>query len=78
MEKTTNVILDNPQNLELSQCVKEINNIGNTIYNNICTGATNQVDWGSAQWIGFWIISSLLAVMILLLIGTIIAFVSDY
>lgn len=45
-------LLDNPQHLEFSQCIKSINDVGTTTYQNICTGSTNTVPWGAADWIG--------------------------
>jgi len=34
----------------LEMCLKTIDNIGSTTYQNICTGQSTVVQWGSAQW----------------------------
>lgn len=44
--------IDNPQNLELSQCVKTISEFGSNTYQNICTGASETVHWGLLDWVG--------------------------
>ena len=31
-------------------CIQSINNIGNTIYTNICTGVVKTVPWGNLDW----------------------------
>lgn len=31
-------------------CIQQINNIGNTVYTNICTGSIKTVPWGSLDW----------------------------
>lgn len=58
----------------LDMCLKEINNIGSTTYQNICTGQSTVVPWGVGNWIGS-IIQLLLGVLffsiivVLILIG---------
>lgn len=34
----------------LEQCLKSISDFGGTTYQNICTGASNYVAWGGADW----------------------------
>lgn len=36
----------------LEQCLKSINNIGNTVYHNICTGEIYSIPWGGEAWFG--------------------------
>lgn len=33
-----------------TSCIQQINNIGNTVYTNICTGSIKTVPWGSLDW----------------------------
>ena len=44
-----------PSNLNLNSqniadCLKTVNNIGNTMYQNVCNGSQTTVPWGSADW----------------------------
>ena len=34
----------------VSDCIKTANNIGNTVYINICTGQSHVVYWGNLDW----------------------------
>lgn len=43
--------IDNPQNLELSQCVKTVSEFGSNTYQNICTNTSNTVEWGTLDWV---------------------------
>ncbi len=38
-------------NFNFNQCVKSINNIGSTTYQNICNNASQTVQWGTFDWI---------------------------
>ena len=38
-------------NLNSAECIKTQANIGETVYHNICTGAIQTVNWGSADWL---------------------------
>jgi len=51
----------------LDACLKEINTVGSTTYQNICTGEVSQVMWGGMD----WLLGGLLAAMLVLLIGMI-------
>ena len=31
-------------------CIKEVRNIGHTIFHNICDGTTEMVPWGTLDW----------------------------
>ena len=44
-------LIENPQNVELSQCVKTISEFGSSTYQNICTGTSETVHWGAVDWI---------------------------
>jgi len=38
------------ENIQITKdCIQQINNIGSTTYVNICNGAENIVNWGSAD-----------------------------
>ncbi|MBU1092580.1 hypothetical protein KJ836_02845 [Patescibacteria group bacterium] len=38
-------------NLNQAECLKPINNFGNTVYQNVCDGTVTQVPWGSGDWL---------------------------
>jgi len=38
-------------NLNQAECLKPINNFGNTVYQNVCDGTFTQVPWGSGDWL---------------------------
>lgn len=60
-------------NIQITKdCVQSINNIGSTIYQNICNGELSVVPWGSGDWIGI----SLVALLTLTLFGLLIYAVS--
>ena len=40
-------------NFNFAECVKEVQNIGETAYTNICNGATTVVPWGTVNYIEF-------------------------
>ncbi len=46
MENTTNLNLNN------SQCIQKIENLGYNTYQNICDNTFHRVNWGSADWFG--------------------------
>jgi hypothetical protein len=35
----------------LEACLKEVSNIGSTVYQNICTGTSSIVIWGGLDWV---------------------------
>ena len=50
----------NDLNLNLSACLKEINNIGSTTYQNVCNNTQSVVPWGTADWAGAGLIVGLI------------------
>ena len=55
-----------------TECVKSINQIGYTTYQNICDGTMYNVQWGVGDWLGGGIIAFILALVILLIIGVVV------
>lgn len=51
----------------LDACLKSINNLGSTTYQNICTGEVSQVMWGGMDWAvgGLWIMLSMLLIVMI-------------
>lgn len=47
----------NLEQQSLEMCLKQINNIGSTTYQNICTGESTTVLWGNSNWIGVVMLS---------------------
>ena len=65
----------------LDQCLKEICNFGGTTYQNICTGQSNYVQWGSVDWLGGIILVALgicFVVMVFSIVVAMIKMVFDY
>jgi len=58
-------------NLNSVGCIKEVYNIGNTVYQNICTGTQSVVNWGTAYWVG-GIVLGLVIVAVVFLLGALI------
>ena len=52
-------------NLNAAQCITTQANIGSTVYHNICTGATQNVPWGSAD----WLVAAGLAAVVIFIVG---------
>jgi len=48
-------------NQNAAECIHSISNIGNTVYQNICSGASATVPWGVADWISAAFIGALMA-----------------
>jgi preprotein translocase subunit SecE len=61
-------------NFNYAECIKEKNNVGETIYYNICNNETHKIKWGSDTWIG--VIVAFIIVM--LVITALIRFIFDY
>lgn len=57
-----------------SECIKEKNNIGETIYHNICTNETHKISWGSDTWIGVVMLFIIFVLIIIALIKSIFDF----
>jgi hypothetical protein len=53
-------------NFNYNECIKQQDNIGETIYHNICTNETYKVSWGGDNWI-FGV--ALFILIILMIIG---------
>lgn len=52
-------------NIQITKdCIQTTNNIGSTIYQNICNGTVNTVYWGTGDWLGAIFISLLLLFII--------------
>ena len=61
-------------NFNYSECIKEQNNIGETIYHNICNNETNKITWGSDTWVGIIMVF----IIFILVIIALIKFILDY
>ena len=57
-----------------NECIKEQNNIGETIYYNICDNQSYSVKWGSDDWIGYSFIFIIFIFFIILCIICIIEY----
>lgn len=51
--------------LNNAECIKDVNNIGNHVYHNICNGSTTVVGWGTTD----WVCAVVLTAMVVLIIG---------
>ena len=59
---------DKDFNFNHSECIKEENNVGETIYYNICNNETHKIKWGSDTWIGVIMVFIVVVLFIILLI----------
>lgn len=62
----------NELNFNYNQCVKEINNIGSTTYQNICNGTLTTVPWGTANYLSSFFMGLIVLVVVVLMIGLVI------
>jgi len=62
----------------LAQCLKSTTRFGETVYHNICTGGTNIIPWGSADWALVIILTTIGASFALLLLSFLFAILSDF
>ena len=62
----------------LEQCLKEVNNIGGTIYRNICTGESKFVEWGTGDWAGYTALALIVMGLIGLMVSLFLIFPRDY
>lgn len=53
-------------NLNQAECLKPINNFGNTVYQNVCNGTYTQVPWGSGDWLTALLIVGIVLVVIIM------------
>jgi len=58
-------------NQNTAQCIKAVENIGSTVYTNICTGTSTVVPWGSSTWFGNIFGITVLSLFILFILGVI-------
>lgn len=52
-------------NINAAECITTQSNIGETVYHNICSGATHVVPWGSADWFSAAFLGALILFMVL-------------
>lgn len=55
--------------VDFSQCVTHVNNVGNTVYKNICNGDNDIIYWGNIDWIGFYTLSFLVVFLLVTLLA---------
>mgnify|MGYP007023449488 FL=1 len=60
MNGTQNLNIDSKT---LDQCLKTISNFGSTTYQNICTGDSYIVSWGSIDWMKYIFMAVILLAM---------------
>lgn len=51
----------------LKECLKSINNFGETTYVNICNGTKTVVEWGSVDWASNILFAGVIVMFIILL-----------
>lgn len=44
--------MDSNVSVGLSECLKPIENVGGTVYQNVCDGTSTFVPWGFMVWLG--------------------------
>lgn len=68
---------NNELNFKYNECIKEKNNIGETIYHNICTNETYRITWGSDDWVGVIMVFVIFLIIILFLAISLVRFIFD-
>lgn len=65
--------------LETTQadCLRSINNIGNNVVHNICSGEQVTIPWGSADWLGAIALSGVAVIVLVLFAALITMIVRD-
>jgi heme/copper-type cytochrome/quinol oxidase subunit 2 len=58
------------------ECIKEVRNIGHTIFHNICDGTTEMVPWGTLDWLVMIVIVPIAITVIAMLVAVVIRFKS--
>jgi hypothetical protein len=59
-------------------CIKEVrNNIGHTIFHNICDGTTEMVPWGTLDWLVMIVIVPIAITVIAMLVAVAIYIIRD-
>ena len=56
--------MDNKIDFNNNECIKSYDNIGSTVYVNICENQTTSIPWGSSDWICFLLVTSIAIVFI--------------
>lgn len=73
--------MDNRLDLNYNECIKVINNIGHSLYQNICAGTdVVLVPWGTTDWlagVGFTLLMGVLGVMVVMLLVGMIQLMRD-
>lgn len=64
-------------NINESQCVKEYEIVGQTVYQNICTGQQTSVPWGLSGWLCFGFLIGLILTLIICCIIWVIGTIRD-
>jgi hypothetical protein len=58
-------------------CIKEVRNIGHTIFHNICDGTTEMVPWGTLDWLVMIVIVPIAITVIAMLVAVAIYIIRD-
>ena len=58
-------------------CIKEVRNIGHTIFHNICDGTTEMVPWGTLDWLVMIVIVPIALTVIATLVAVAIDIIRD-
>lgn len=61
--------MDQTINANLAHCIQKAHDVGSTKIYNICTGAIQQIPWGSSDWLGFLGLCGLACGVLMLFVG---------
>lgn len=65
-------------NIQITKdCIQSINNIGSTIYENICNGTLHTVPWGTTDWVLGSIFFIVLGLAIFALVSMVVIMIRD-
>jgi len=65
--------MNGTQNLNFAECLKSINNIGSTTYQNVCDGTQSVVPWGTSD----WLLSAFVVIFLILLATIFLGMITD-
>ena len=73
----TQAMTDQTVNLNASECLREIHNIGSTTIHNVCSGASSAVPWGAGDWAIACLLGGLFVAMLGMLVVMLVALIKS-
>lgn len=61
-----------------TDCIQVVENIGSSVYHDLCSGTTHILVWGAITWIGFFALMIALVVSVIFLMSMIMVYLNDH